>query len=164
MPITLSSLEQKSNRSYYDKTAVNDGKNVRPMLDLRSNVWRIDFEKIAIDEWIDVDKTCEMRLDTISKLMYGTEDYTDVLAKFNKISNVFEIKIGDVIIIPNITSFFENLKKINYKSKEIVGANAKKAQSSTSPTFKKSQSSPAAKKVGTGLKTYKKTPGGNIVM
>lgn len=156
--INLSSLAEKNARNYFDKTEYIGDKAMIPALDLRSNVWVINYNAITVDNWIVVDKSCDMRVDTISKFMYGTEDYVDVITKFNRISNAFDVKIGDVIAIPNIASFFSNVTKINYKEKTITSSKKSTKADKTAEL----RASIAAKRAGTGLQTYKKTKEGNI--
>lgn len=84
------------------KTQV-DGK-----IDLLSNYLKIDYEKVIIDEWILVDSQSAMLLDLISFAMYGTENYSDLLKKFNRIDNPLEIAIGQILAVPNIESLEAN--------------------------------------------------------
>lgn len=51
------------------------------------------------------------RMDIISKQIYGTTSYSDILCKINGISNPFELNEGDRLIIPaldNISDFIYN--------------------------------------------------------
>lgn len=51
------------------------------------------------------------RMDIISKQIYGTTSYSDILCKINGISNPFELSEGDRLIIPaldNISDFIYN--------------------------------------------------------
>lgn len=51
------------------------------------------------------------RMDLISKQIYGTSSYSDILCKLNGISNPFELNEGDRLIIPdldNIADFVYN--------------------------------------------------------
>ena len=43
------------------------------------------------------------RMDLLSKQLYGTEKYQDVLCKINGISNPFELNEGEIVICPEIT-------------------------------------------------------------
>lgn len=63
--------------------------------------------------WHVVEPDEEMRPDAISFLYYGTENYTDILCKYNNISNPFSIEAGQVIRIPkDPTKFFFNSNDI----------------------------------------------------
>lgn len=52
------------------------------------------------------------RMDLLSKQLYGTEKYQDVLCKLNGISNPFELNEGMVIVCPDINdlSYFYYLE------------------------------------------------------
>lgn len=50
--------------------------------------------------WHVVDSSEEMRPDLISALHYGTENYVDILCKYNNISNPFSLERGQYIKIP----------------------------------------------------------------
>jgi hypothetical protein len=50
--------------------------------------------------WHLVDETEEMRPDLISNLYYGTENYTDIICKYNSISNPFSLERNQLIKIP----------------------------------------------------------------
>lgn len=55
-----------------------------------------------------------MRPDLISKAVYNDSYYTEIILKFNGISNPFTISEGDIILIPNLD---EALAKINNTNK-----------------------------------------------
>jgi len=44
-----------------------------------------------------------MRPDLISMFAYGTDVYTDIILKFNGISNPFSIAVGDLLFIPKLS-------------------------------------------------------------
>lgn len=50
---------------------------------------------------IEVTKDFVARMDLISKQVYGSEKYQDILCKLNGISNPFELNEGSVIVIPD---------------------------------------------------------------
>jgi hypothetical protein len=110
-------------------------------IDLLSNFIEIDFDKVIIDQWILVDDSSAMLLDMISFAMYGTENYSDMLKKFNKIDNPFEINIGQVIAVPNMVSLQENMKvvvpqQIKNPIKRIGLMKRSNSQASQSPSKK----------------------------
>lgn len=157
MPITLSILEKKKIKSFFDDTEYV-GESLYPKLDLTSNQWVIDYDKVIIDANISIDSSTEMRIDTIARYVLGTEDYVDVIVKFNKLQNPYGIKKGDVLSIPNLNSFFANLKMVNYKSKDI-----KNTKTVDSNTDTKTGNSIAVKTNGQGNKSYRKGENGVIV-
>ena len=60
---------------------------------------------------IEVTKDYIGRMDLISKQIYGTSSYSDILCKINGISNPFELNESDRLIIPaldNIADFIYN--------------------------------------------------------
>jgi hypothetical protein len=50
--------------------------------------------------WHVVEPDEEMRPDLISRMYYGTENFTDVLCKYNGISNPFSLERGQLIKVP----------------------------------------------------------------
>lgn len=158
MPITLDLLEKKKVAEFFDNTEYV-GDRLYPELDLTSEQWRINYSNIVIEASIVVDDSSEMRLDSIARYVLGTENYVDVIVKFNKILNPFGVKKGDVILIPNLNSFFDNITKVNYKSKDIKsnpldGINNIQNNTNTST---------AVKTNGKGNKNYRKGENGVIV-
>lgn len=157
MPISLKLLEEKKDATFFDATEYV-GDKVYPKLDLTSNRWQIDYDNIKVDDYVIIDKATEMRVDTIARYLLGTEDYVDVIVKFNRISNPFGLKVGDIILIPNLASFFDNVKKVNYKPKNITQSDSKSVSQKND-----SNVSIAVKTAGKGSKTYRKGTNGVIV-
>lgn len=93
-----------------EEKTITDGK-----IDLMSNIWQIDYEKVKIIDWIRVDDSTAMSLDTIAFTVYGDESRMDVLKKFNRIDNPLELYNGQIIAIPDLSSFNNNLKKLKVK-------------------------------------------------
>ena len=58
-------------------------------------------KRFVIYKVVTVTADYEMRPDLISYFAYGTDQYMDIILKFNDISNPFSIKQGDVILIPD---------------------------------------------------------------
>lgn len=54
------------------------------------------------------------RMDLVSKRMYGSTTYSDLLCKLNGISNPFELNDGQILIIPDI----QELPKFYYYESE----------------------------------------------
>lgn len=58
---------------------------------------------------IVVDKEHAARPDLVSKILYGTTNYGDLICKLNGIANPFELNAGDVLVVPafsEIDKFF----------------------------------------------------------
>ncbi len=157
MPISLKLLEEKNTATFFNATEYV-GDKLYPKLDLTSNRWEIDYNSIVIDDYILIDKSTEMRVDTIARYLLGTEDYVDVIVKYNKISNPLGLKVGDMILIPNLESFFSNIKKVNYKPKNISTSDSKSVSNKTDRNL-----SIAVKTSGKGSKTYRKGTNGVMV-
>ncbi len=155
--IKLTLLEEKNLKTFFDDTEYS-GSDLYPKLDLTSNRWEIDYESIIVDNYIEIDRSTEMRLDTLARYILGSEDYVDIIVKFNRIINVFEVKKGDVIMIPNLSSFFANIKKANYKTKDI-----KNSKFNDTSKISGGSKSPSVKTSGNGSKTFRKGTNGVIV-
>ena len=50
-----------------------------------------------------------MRMDLISNAQYGSDEYTDLLLKYNDISNPFTLNYNDIIFIPTLDSISNNI-------------------------------------------------------
>lgn len=157
MPITLTLLEEKKIANFFDNTEYS-GERLYPKLDLTSNQWVIDYDKVVVDATILIDSASEMRIDTVARYVLGTENYVDVIVKFNKISNPYGIKKGDILVIPNLASFFANIKRINYKPKNIISSTSNGLSNKS-----EGNTSVAVKTSGKGSKTYRKGENGVIV-
>lgn len=57
-----------------------------------------------------------MRPDLISKAVYNNTKYAEIILKFNGISNPFSINEGDLILIPDLDSAQETVKKTSGNS------------------------------------------------
>lgn len=62
------------------------------------------------------------RPDLISLAVYGSDEYTDLLCKYNGISNPFEVNENDIIYIPEMWQL-QNIRLAGQKSSEIVENN-----------------------------------------
>lgn len=85
----------------FDKKRKREDENGNTYWDLIGVVWR-PREGTPIKEFITVDEQTAMRPDRISFLAYGITDYSDLIMKFNAISNPFSINVGDIILLPDI--------------------------------------------------------------
>lgn len=79
-----------------------------------------DLTQSMIDDTKDVNlsyspfrvpKDYVMRPDLISKAVYNTTNYAEIILKFNGISNPFSINEGDIILIPNLDAANEKMVK-----------------------------------------------------
>lgn len=69
-----------------------------------------------------VPKDYVMRPDLISKAVYNTPAYAEVILKFNGISNPFSIDQNDVILIPNLDSVNQKMIKQSTANKSELDA------------------------------------------
>ena len=52
-----------------------------------------------------------MRMDLISEAEYGTDEYTDLLLKYNDISNPFTLNYEDIILVPSKETIANDIKE-----------------------------------------------------
>lgn len=90
-----------------DNKKIKDGKLriTEPVIVFPENAQTIAIHEVTADE------TC--RIDIISRRYYGSEDYSELILKFNNISNPFSIVEGDVLYIPNKDIAFPEWKTVN---------------------------------------------------
>ena len=77
-----------------------DGSYTRRILGKKT----VDFSSQPLTSeftWHVVEPDEEMRMDLVSSLYYGTENYVDILCKYNSISNPFSLERGQLIKVPN---------------------------------------------------------------
>lgn len=84
--------------------------NKKPYLDPRSGETIMDMLTLSyvIPEGLDyiifkVTAEYVARPDLICLAHYGSDDYVDVVCKFNGISNPFELNEGDVLALPSVS-------------------------------------------------------------
>ena len=96
------------------------GKN-KTVTDLTEPTLKPDFQSIHfnIKRTITVTEDYAMRPDLISMFAYGTDLYTDIILKFNEISNPFSIAEGDILLIPDLDGAKRAYQKPKPSKKEI---------------------------------------------
>lgn len=127
-------------------------------IDLLSNIISIDYANVIVKDVIRIDDSTEMSLDLISKVMYGAEDHTDILAKFNRLSNPLELTTGMIIAIPDLISYERHSTKINYSPQKL-----QKQKILFSSEIETTQSTPTKTNKSRKTTHYRKDSNGNIV-
>lgn len=69
-----------------------------------------------------VSKDYEMRPDILSRVLYGTTDYTEMILKYSMINNPFSLEKGDVIYAVTIDSIYHPVKDVDYEKTEVFDA------------------------------------------
>ena len=138
-----------------DFEILTNKKIVNGKIDMLSNILLIDYDKITITDWILVDVFTTMAIDMIAAKLYGSDEYTWVLIKFNRISNPLEVNVGDIIAIPDLLEFRKYSTLVDYSTSSRL---AKSAQNST---FNKIKSSSSAVKTSASSNFVKKS--GNVI-
>ena len=93
----------------------------KTVTDLTEPTLKPDFQSIHfnIKRTITVTEGYAMRPDLISMFAYGTDIYTDIILKFNEISNPFSIAEGDIFLIPDLDGAKRAYRKPKPSKKEI---------------------------------------------
>ena len=86
-----------------------DGEKIR---DLTQSMFELGAGTYTNYNVYKVPKEYRMRPDLISKAVYNNSSYAEIILKFNSISNPFSIDEGDLILIPDLESALEIVKKI----------------------------------------------------
>lgn len=92
-----------------DKKALLIDGNNETIVDLTESCFK---DKINTDinySFKRVPRDMVMRMDLISYAQYNTDEYTEILLKYNDISNPFTLNYDDILLIPTIDSMVENL-------------------------------------------------------
>lgn len=83
-----------------------------------------EFESSDVDAII-VNEHYVARPDLISLAVYGTDEYADIICKYNGISNPFELNENDVILLPDYTTF-EKMIELEDNKTSVLATESKK--------------------------------------
>lgn len=89
------------------KTYMFDGIEV---VDLSESIFDPKKAMTQICTPYKVSKELEMRPDLISKYLYGSTDYTEMLLKYSLINNPFSIERGDLIFAASLSNIYNPVK------------------------------------------------------
>ena len=89
------------------KTYIFDGIEV---VDLSESIFDPKKAMTQICTPYKVSKELEMRPDLVSKYLYGSTDYTEMLLKYSLISNPFSIERGDLIFAASLSNIYNPVK------------------------------------------------------
>lgn len=89
------------------KTYIFDGIEV---VDLSESIFDPKKAMTQICTPYKVSKELEMRPDLISKYLYGSTDYTEMLLKYSLINNPFSIERGDLIFAASLSNIYNPVK------------------------------------------------------
>ena len=86
--------------------------NNEEILDLTSSIFNDIKSAGIIFNIYRVPESMKMRIDLISIAAYGTDKYSDLLLKYNGISNPFTIDKDDILLIPTLDTIENDLKTV----------------------------------------------------
>lgn len=69
-----------------------------------------------------VSKDYEMRPDLISRVLYGTTDFTEMILKYSMVNNPFAMEYGDIIYAVTRDSIYHPIKDVEYETTEVFDA------------------------------------------
>lgn len=69
-----------------------------------------------------VSKEYEMRPDLVSRALYGSTDYTEMVLKYSMIQNPFSIEYNDVIYGASLSSIYLPVKDVDAESTDVFDA------------------------------------------
>lgn len=87
------------------KPTFNASGNKEASLDLCATTWS-DIEPFVIKPII-IDEYYVARPDLVSLAVYGSDEYADLICKWNGISNPFELNLGMIICIPPVDYLYK---------------------------------------------------------
>jgi len=85
-----------------------DGEIIR---DLTQTAFELKNRNYITYNVYKVPKEYKMRPDLISQSVYNNSSYAEIILKYNGISNPFSINEGDIILIPDLDSAKQKMKK-----------------------------------------------------
>ena len=83
--------------------------NDSSIIDLTTSIFDTNKSIGALFNIYRVPETMKMRIDLISLAAYGTDEYADILLKYNGISNPFTINTDDILYIPTLDTVENDL-------------------------------------------------------
>ena len=86
------------------------------VVDLADSIFDSNIAMTQICSLYKVSKELEMRPDLVSKSLYGTTDYTEMILKYSLINNPFSIECGDLIYSASISSIYNPVKETSADS------------------------------------------------
>ena len=90
------------------KYTTNDGIEV---VDLSEGIFDKQYTMSQVGEVYKVPKEFEMRPDLISKSLYGSTDYAEMVMKYSMISNPFAVERDDIIFGISLSSIYNPVKE-----------------------------------------------------
>ena len=97
---------------------------------------------------IIVNKHYIARPDLISLAVYGSDEYADLICKYNGISNPFELNENDVIVLPQYHEFQNLIDTVNNTTSELVNDDVSDTTNYSSNKKKSDRRSPAQTTTG----------------
>ena len=88
------------------------------------------------------------RPDLISLAVYGSDEYADLICKYNGISNPFELNENDVIVLPQYHEFQNLIDTVNNTTSELVNDDVSDNTNYSSNKKKSDRRSPAQTTTG----------------
>lgn len=83
--------------------------NEEDIIDLTESIFKDKINSDINYSLKRVPKSMIMRMDLVSLSQYDTDEFTELLLKYNDISNPFTLNYDDIIIIPTVESMVKNL-------------------------------------------------------
>ena len=77
-----------------------------------------DSENFTVQKVIKVSQEYDRRVDLLSLAVYGSDEYSDIILKFNEIGDPLSVRTGDVLIMPEINGAKKFYLNPNQESKE----------------------------------------------
>lgn len=117
------------------------------LLDLTSSIFMVQAQNNTLYTMYKIPKDMEMRADKVSLASYGTDEYTEMIMKFMLQDNPFAVESGDVVLVPTVTSMYNDVIDISLISNneistfDFVKNYHKYIDESKLPAFKGSQES-----------------------
>lgn len=103
----------------HKKTYMYDGVEV---VDLTESIFDEKKAMTQICSLYKVSKELEMRPDLVSKSLYGTTDYTEMILKYSMINNPFSIEQGDLVFSASIDGIYNPVKDTEADTTKVFDA------------------------------------------
>lgn len=108
-------------KSLDNKEKYTVGNNIE-VIDLGNTIFEKNKSIKQLYNTYKVSKEYEMRPDLVSKALYGTTDYTEMLLKYSTINNPFSLETGDIIYAVSIDSIYHPVKDVDFENTEVFSA------------------------------------------
>lgn len=86
--------------------------NGEDIIDFTTSIFNTKKSNDLVFKLYRVPESMKMRIDLISYAAYGTDEYADILMKYNNISNPFTVNTDDILLVPTMDTIMTDIADV----------------------------------------------------